>query len=121
MSASANRQTIQALRWILGLVLLWQSCLFLRSTILEAYRSGHVGVHSWIFLVLASAEIMAAAMFLVPGVKVTGGYLLLVVFVFAAAFHIVHGEFNVVGGLAIYAAAVVVCLTSGSGTRAARP
>ncbi|MFZ3332293.1 MAG: hypothetical protein WA197_16785 [Candidatus Acidiferrales bacterium] len=119
MSTSANRLATQALRWILGLVVLWESCLFLRRTILEAQRSGHLGVHSWIFLVLASAEIVAAAMFLLPAVRVTGGYLLLVVFVFAAAFHTLHGEFSVVGGLAIYAAAVVVCLTSGAGAREA--
>jgi hypothetical protein len=121
MSANPHRRAVRALRWVLGLVVLWESCLFLRSTILEVHRSGHLGVHSWIFLVLASTEIMAAAMFLVPAVRVTGGYLLLVVFVFAAAFHILHGAFNVVGGLAVYAAALVVCLTSGAGAREARP
>ncbi len=121
MSANPHRQAVQVLRWVLGLVVLWESCLFLRRTILEVSRSGHLGVHSWIFLVLATAEIIAAAMFLAPGVRVAGGYLLLVVFVFAAAFHVLHGEFSVVGGLAIYAAAVVVCLTSGAGAREARP
>jgi hypothetical protein len=121
MSANSHRQALQVLRWVLGLVVLWESCLFLRRTIMEVYRSGHLGMHSWIFLVLATAEIIAAAMFLAPGVRVAGGYLLLVVFVFGAAFHILHGEFNVAGGLAIYAAAVVVCLTSGAGAREARP
>ena len=121
MSANPHRQAVVVLRWVLGVVVLWESCLFLRSTILEVSRSGHLGVHSWIFLVLATAEIIAAAMFLAPGVRVAGGYLLLVVFVLAAAFHILHGEFNVAGGLAIYAAAVVVCLTSGAGAREARP
>ncbi|MGA7851870.1 MAG: hypothetical protein WCA15_01010 [Candidatus Acidiferrales bacterium] len=120
MSTNSTRQAIRALRWILGLVVLWESCLFLRWTIFEVSGSGHLGAHPWIFLVLAIAEIIAAAMFLVPGVRVAGGYLLLVVFVFAAAFHILHGEFNVAGGLAIYAAAVVVCLTSGAGAREAR-
>ena len=121
MSATANRRAVQALRWVLGLVVLWESCLFLRRTIFEVQRTGHLGVHSWIFLVLASAEIIAAAMFLVPVARVAGGYLLLAVFFFAAAFHILHGEFNVVGGLAIYAAAVVVCLTCGAGSREVRP
>jgi DoxX-like family len=119
MSANPHRQAVQALRWVLGLVVLCESCLFLRRMILEVARSGHLGVHSWIFLVLATAEIIAAAMFLAPSVRVAGGYLLLVVFVFAAAFHTLHGEFNVVGGLAIYAAVVVVCLTSGTGAREA--
>lgn len=121
MSANTNRQAVRVLRWVLGLVVLWESCLFLRRTILEVSKSGHLGVHSWIFLVLATAEIIAAAMFLLPAMRVTGGYLLLVVFVFAAAFHILHGEFTVAGGLAIYAAAVVVCLTAGAGAREARP
>ena len=75
------------------------------------YGTGHVGVHGWIFLLLASVEIVAAALFLAPGARVTGGYLLLAVFLFAAAFHILHGEFNDVGWLAVYSAAVVVCLT----------
>jgi hypothetical protein len=121
MSANGHCQAVQALRWVLGLVVLWESCLFLRRTILEVSRSGHRGVHSWIFLVLAIAEIIAAAMFLAPGARVAGGYLLLVIFVFAAAFHVWHGEFNVAGGSAIDAAAVVVCLTSGAGAREARP
>ncbi|MGA7915777.1 MAG: DoxX family protein [Candidatus Acidiferrales bacterium] len=121
MSTSAHGKAVQVLRWVLGVVVLWESCLFLRRTIFEVQSSGHLGVHAWIFLVLASAEIIAAAMFLLPVVRVAGGYLLLAVFFFAAAFHILHGEFNVVGGLAIYAAAVVVCLTCGAGSREARP
>jgi hypothetical protein len=111
MSASVHDRAVRALRWVLGVVLLWESCLFLRATILRIYHSGHLGAHGWIFLVLASLEIVAAAMFLAPAARVTGGYLLLAVFLFAAAFHILHGEFNEVGWLAVYAAAVVVCLT----------
>ena len=111
MSASLHDRAVRILRWVLGVVVLWESCLFLRATILRAYDSGHIGAHGWIFLVLASVEIVAAAMFLTPAVRVTGGYLLLAVFLFAAAFHILHGEFNEVGWLAVYAAAVVVCLT----------
>ncbi|HJZ53063.1 MAG TPA: hypothetical protein VJ228_12730 [Candidatus Acidoferrales bacterium] len=111
MSASVRDRAVRVLRWVLGVVVLWESCLFLRATILRAYSAGHVGVHGWIFLLLASVEIVAAAMFLAPAARVTGGYLLLTVFLFAAAFHILHGEFNEVGWLAVYSAAVVVCLT----------
>jgi hypothetical protein len=110
MSASVHDRAVRVLRWVLGVVVLWESCLFLRATILRAYSAGHVGVHGWIFLLLASVEIVAAAMFLAPAARVTGGYLLLTVFLFAAAFHL-HGEFNEVGWLAVYSAAVVVCLT----------
>jgi hypothetical protein len=115
MNPSFHKAAVQGLRWVLGIVVLWESCLFLRATILRAHDAGHIGVHSWFFLVLAAAEIIAAAMFLAPFTKVSGGYLLLVVFFFAAVFHILHGEFNVVGGLAVYAAAVVVCLTQRGG------
>jgi hypothetical protein len=111
MSASLHDRAVRVLRWVLGVVVLWESCLFLRATVLGIYHAGHIGVHSWIFLVLASVEIVAAAMFLAPAARVTGGYLLLAVFLFAAAFHILHGEFNQVGWLAVYSAAVVVCLT----------
>lgn len=111
MSASLHSRAVRMLRWVLAVVVLWESCLFLRATILRTYHAGHIGVHSWIFLVLASVEIVAAAMLLAPVVRVTGGYLLLAVFLFAAAFHILHGEFSEVGWLAVYSAAVVVCLT----------
>jgi hypothetical protein len=112
MSGSVHDRAVRALRWVLGVVVLWESCLFLRATILRAYQAGHIGAHGWIFLVLASVEIVAAAMFLSPVARVGGGYLLLAVFIFAAAFHILHGEFNEVGWLAVYAAAVMVCLTN---------
>jgi hypothetical protein len=111
MSASLHDRAVRVLRWVLGLVVLWESCLFLRATVLRAYHAGHIGAHNWIFLLLASVEIVAAAMFLAPVARVTGGYLLLAVFLFAATFHILHGEFNQVGWLAVYSAAVVVCLT----------
>ena len=112
MSASVHDWAVRVLRWVLGVVVLWESCLFLRATTLRAYRAGHIGVHGWIFLLLASVEIVAAAMFLSSVARVAGGYLLLAVFVFAAAFHILHGEFNEVGWLAVYSAAVMVCLTN---------
>jgi hypothetical protein len=111
VSALLHDRAVRVLRWVLGVVVLWESCLFLRATVLRVYYAGHIGVHSWILLVLASVEVVAAAMFLAPAARVTGGYLLLAAFLFAAAFHILHGEFNPVGWLAVYSAAVVVCLT----------
>lgn len=75
MNPSFHNTAVQGLRWVLGIVVLWESCLFLRATILRAHDAGHIGVHSWFFLVLAAAEIIAAAMFLAPLTKVSGGYL----------------------------------------------
>jgi hypothetical protein len=40
---------------------------------------------------------------------VIGSYLLLVVFGFAALVHLLHGQYEV-GGLAVYAVAVLVCM-----------
>jgi len=105
-----NRKTaIQGLRWVLGLVVLLQSCLFLRATIAAIQESGsdHTGPHHWIRLVLASVEIVAAVMFLAPVVNLAGSYLLLVVFAFAVLFHALQGDFAV-GGLLVYAMAVLV-------------
>jgi hypothetical protein len=121
VNSTLHNRAVEVLRWVLGVVVLWESCLFLRETILRAREIGNIGVHGWVFLVLASAELIASAMFLAPVARVAGGYLLLAVFFFAAAFHILHGEINPVGGLAIYAAAVVVCLTLEPGTRGAQP
>jgi len=43
--------------------------------------------------------------------SVAGGYLLLVVFFFAAAIHVLHGQYDV-GGLLVYAVAVMACFAS---------
>jgi DoxX-like family len=107
---SRNSQlTVQGLRWVLGLVVLWQSFLLLRATIanMQAAGSDHVGPHQWVRLVLASVEIIAALMFLAPVVNLAGSYLLLVVITFAMLFHALQGQFDV-GALAVYAMAVLV-------------
>src|SRR5580704_13832565 len=74
MSASVHDRAVRGLRWALGVVVLWESCLFLRATILRAYGAGHVGVHGWIFLLLASVEIVAAALFLAPELRAATYY-----------------------------------------------
>ena len=112
MTKWTTKHAIEALRWVLGVVVLWASCLLLQATTAKMQGmpdSGHAGPRLWIRLVLASVEIVAAVMFLAPVVNVAGGYLLLAVFAFAILFHVLQGQFDV-GALLVYAVAVTVCL-----------
>jgi membrane protein implicated in regulation of membrane protease activity len=59
--------------------------------------------------VLGGGEIIAALLFLLSATSIAGGYLLLVVFFFAAAIHVLHGQYDV-GGLLVYAVAVMACV-----------
>jgi hypothetical protein len=118
----ANHDTaVQALRWFLGLFLIWKSFLLFREIVSNLRIAGHIGPHTAILLALSGLEIVAAAMFLAPMVKTAGGYLLLGVFALAAIFHILHGELNNLPSLAIYALAVLVCLTNRPSTNTAQP
>jgi hypothetical protein len=109
MTSRNSRLAVQGLRWVLGLVVLWQSCLLLRATLagMQAAGAGHFGPHAWVRLVLASVEIIAAVMFLAPVVDLAGSYLLLGVIAFAMLFHALQGHFDV-GALPVYAMAVLV-------------
>jgi hypothetical protein len=112
MTKWTTKHAIEALRWVLGVVVLWQSCLLLRATVGKMQASPdsvHVGAHVCIRLVLASVEIVAAVMFLAPAANVAGSYLLLAVFAFAILFHALQGQFDV-GGLLVFAMAVTVWL-----------
>jgi hypothetical protein len=96
------------LRLVLGLVVLWQSCVFVFSH-RAASGFARTGLPDALRLVLGSCEILAAVLFLFPTTVIAGGVSLLVVFVFAAGIHLVHGEFDV-GGLLVYMAAVTAVL-----------
>jgi hypothetical protein len=107
---SRNSQlAVQGLRWVLGIVVLWQSYLLLHATIVDirGVTSGRIGPHQWVRLVLASVEILAAVMFLAPVLNLAGSYLLLIVFAFAILFHALQGQFDF-GALPVYAMAVLV-------------
>jgi len=112
MTKRTTKHAIEALRWVLGLVVLWASSQLLWAMIVKmqaATDSGHVGPHVWILLVLASVEVVAAIMFLAPVVNVAGSYMLLVVIAFAILFHLLQGQFDF-GALLVYASAVTVWL-----------
>ncbi len=112
MTKWTTKRTIEALRWVLGVVVLWASCRFLWSMVVTMHEmpdSGHAGPHVWILLGLASVEIVAAIMFLAPVVNVAGSYLLLGVFACAIVLHVLRGQFDV-GFLLVYAMVVTVWL-----------
>jgi hypothetical protein len=112
MTKWTSKQAIAALRYVLGVVVLWASSQLLWAMIVKmqaATDSGHIGPHVWILLVLASVEVVAAVMFLAPVVNVAGSYLLLVVIAFAILFHVLQGQFDF-GALLVYASAVTVWL-----------
>jgi hypothetical protein len=108
MNARLAKCSISLLRWTLGLVVLLESFAFVFSTS-AAHFLAKAGLPFWIRPVLGGAEIIAAILFLVPFTAAIGGYLLLVVFGFAFLIHVLHGQYEV-GGLVVYAAAVLVCM-----------
>jgi hypothetical protein len=108
MNARLAQSSILLLRWTLGLVIVLESFEFVFSNS-AAHFLARAGLPFWIRPVLGGAEIIAAILFLVPFTATMGSYLLRLVFGFAALIHILHGQYEV-GGLVVYAAAVLVCM-----------
>jgi DoxX-like protein len=109
MSANRQRAALTALRWTVGIVVLWQSYRFIVST--AAVRNlQHMGLPQWFVPLIGGVELVAAALFLVPKLDRIGGYSLLVVFAVACAIHGLHGELE--AALLVYAAAVVACMAT---------
>jgi hypothetical protein len=120
MTRWTTKQAIAALRYVLGVVVLWASSQLLWAMIAKiraATDPRHIGSHVWILLVLASVEILAAILFLAPVVDVAGSYLLLVVFSLAILFHVLQRQFDF-GALLVYAMAVMVWLAHRKETQA---
>jgi hypothetical protein len=109
MNASLRKASIPLLRWTVGLVVLIASCRFVFSAS-AAHFLANAGLPSWVRPALGGAEIIAVVLFLIPFTALVGGYLLLVVFALAALVHVLHGQYDV-EILAVYAAAVLVCLS----------
>jgi hypothetical protein len=109
MNSRLERFAIPALRWTLGLVILWESYRFAVSDF-AAHFPARAGLPHWVAPVLGGSEIIAAILFLIPAASVVGGYSLLFIFAVAAIVHFLHGAFDV-SGLLVYAMAVIVCIT----------
>jgi hypothetical protein len=112
MKRPLSQIAIALLRWTLGLVIIVESVRFIFSSGV-AHFLAEARVPVWIQPALGATEILAAVLFLIRFTERIGGYALLAVFVFAALIHFVHGQFDV-GGLAVYAAAVLVCMAYGN-------
>jgi uncharacterized membrane protein YphA (DoxX/SURF4 family) len=108
MNARLANFSIPLLRWTLGLVVALESCQFVFSAS-AAHFVAKAGLPSWIQPVLGGSEIIAAVLFLVPFTTQLGSYLLFIILALATLVHLLHGQYTV-GGLVVYAAAVVVCM-----------
>jgi hypothetical protein len=109
MNSKLKEVAVPLLRWTLGLVVLFESFqeAFATAAIQQFARTG---LPQWVRMALAGSEIVAAIFFIVPFTTTRGAYALIVIFVFAAALHLLHGQFDI-GALLVYAAAVLVSLT----------
>jgi hypothetical protein len=110
MSEARNRLAVAGLKWTLGLVVLVES-LQLALTVHEGtFIAQHPFLHH-MRPVIAWSEALAAVLFLVPYATRAGAWLLLVIFALAALIHVLHGQMEV-GGLLVYAMAVIVVMQS---------
>ena len=108
MKLQLRRFAIPGLRYTMGVVVLLESVHFALSPS-TAHQLTRMGLPPWIGPALGGTEALAALIFLPPGISMVGGYALLFVLAVAAAIHLIHGELDV-GGLAVYAMAVIVCI-----------
>lgn len=100
MSAQAG---LTILRLVLGIVVGAYSL-----GLIETQLRGHPQ-HA--LLLLGLAELGGAILFLFPRTVRLGGFALIVVFAFAALFHVLHGDYGV-GFLAVYGAAAFAVIAN---------
>ena len=110
MTGPRTAAAIRILRWTVGLVILLEACRTLHGALLHWHNAGHGAVLLWARLILSSAEIVAALLFLAPWTVVPGAYLLLGIIAVAVCIHALHGEFAGLEFLVLYAVAAYVCL-----------
>jgi len=76
MNQQSTRVAVSGLRWMLGLVILLESAHFALGPA-AAREVANVGLPHWIPLALGGNEALAALLFLVPPLRLIGGYMLL--------------------------------------------
>jgi hypothetical protein len=97
------------LQWTLGVVVFAEAALLVFSV--HAHGAQPLGVPTAVLTALALAEMLAAALFLIPPTVVIGGVALMVIFALAIVIHLLHGQANV-GALLVYAAAAWVVVAA---------
>ncbi len=95
-------KAILGLQWSLGVVVFAEAALLAFSS--HAHAAQQLGVQRVVLTALAWAEMLAAALFLIPATVIIGGVALIVIFALAMLIHIFHGQTNV-GALVVYGAA----------------
>jgi hypothetical protein len=108
MNPRLARLSVPLLRWTVSIVVILESARFVVSSSVGHFFA-MMGLPAWIRPAFGISEILAALLFLVPSTTVLGSYLLLVIFALAMLIHFLHGQFDV-GGLVVYAVAVLVCM-----------
>jgi predicted ferric reductase len=109
MRTSVSKSALLGLQVSLGLVIFAQAAfLAFRPAPIQAFAK--TGLPDWVRIVLAWSEMLFALLFLVPRAIFVAGWGLLLVLVFAAGLHVLHGRMDV-GALVIYAAAVLVIVS----------
>jgi hypothetical protein len=95
---------IAFLQWAVGIVVLIASAeTFFRS----AHKLAHSSGHNLFVPLLSGVEALGAVLFLIPKTTRIGSFLLLLVFTIALLFHLAHLEWDSLGMLIVYIAAVV--------------
>ena len=97
--------SLTALQWTLGLVILIEAILFVMPSARQDFS--HTHLPNFIRLILGWGEIIGALLLLIPPTARRGAWMLIAIFLFAIAIHLLHGMANV-GNLAIYTAAAWV-------------
>jgi DoxX-like family len=108
MASNRIRTAVIGLQWTLGTVVLAESSRFVLSTS-AAHAFAKTGLPNGLRIMLGSAEILAALLFLIPRTSVKGGVFLVVIFALASVVHVLHGWFDI-GGLVVYAAAALAVI-----------
>jgi hypothetical protein len=108
MNSRALRRSFIAFHLTLGAVVLLQSLM----TVFPTRGAGGASHARLGVAVLAGAEAVAALLFLVPATLRVGAVSLLAIFLFALAFHGLHGELQ--STLLVYAAGVFFVMVHGS-------
>jgi hypothetical protein len=102
MADQRSKIALTGLQWTLGIVILIESVLFLLPSAGRDFARTHMP--NFVRLILGCGEILGSVLLLIPRTAIRGGWVLVAVFGFAIAIHLLHGTYNV-GNLAIYAAA----------------
>jgi hypothetical protein len=108
MIKSHRQIAIVGLRWTVGIVVALESLRFMFSPS-TVHHLSRMGLPPWFRFALGGCEVLAALLFLISATRAVGAYALLCIFGIAALIHFLHGEFDI-GGLAVYAMAVIASM-----------